>query len=244
MNAWGPPGREGDDGIPADWWGGAWTAPYRRTVSELIADDVLDRAAAEFLTSIVRSGASLTIAAGPGGAGKTTIMTSLLDFIPSERRRVFVRGAHHVVDVPDEDVRATTLLINEISPHLPCYVWGNALRAALRWGQRGAQLLATTHAERPGDLVYRLATSPMRLTSQEIASLGVVAFLDGERAEPGNRRALGSIVTMSPSSSGGLDINYLRTKQTAALAEATGDVCLGQFRPQFATACHAAPESG
>src|SRR5207245_6659031 len=79
---------------------------------------------------------------------KTTTLTALLDFLPNRVRRIFIRRwvetFHYLAQTKPTD---TILLGNELSSHLPVYLWGpKAVRvfAALR---RGYALASTLHAD-------------------------------------------------------------------------------------------------
>jgi type IV secretory pathway ATPase VirB11/archaellum biosynthesis ATPase len=154
----------------------------------------------------VECGASLTIAAEPSGAGKTTVLTGLLDAIPDHRQRRFVRGIHEqFLDLP-VDPNNLSLLVNEISPHLPIYAWGPVVGRLLGLASQGAQLLATVHALRIDDIVGQLAGPPLHIPLESIASLGAVAFLDA----PSDATSIGrvrSVQTLSfDSATGGLNV--------------------------------------
>jgi energy-coupling factor transporter ATP-binding protein EcfA2 len=164
---------------PSDWWGPVWAAPCHRSVLELVSTGVTDAQTAALLWTLVEQGHSLTVAAGPSGAGKTTLLTSLLDAIPPGRNRRFVGGIFERFQDLDE-LRAgeTALLVNEISPHLPIYCWGPALRRLLEAASSGYQVLGTIHARTPHEIVSSLAAYPLRLPPQLIAALGTIVFME------------------------------------------------------------------
>lgn len=165
-----------------DWWGTAWRSGSRKTLPELVEASVLDAESASLLWALVERGKSVTIAAPMSGAGKTTLLTALLEAVPSHRPRRIVRGIHDDVarDPPTND--RITMLVNEISPHLPFYCWGPALRSVLERAVAGDQLLATIHARSPKDVFETLAAAPLDLPKDLIAEIGWVAVLktDGE----------------------------------------------------------------
>jgi hypothetical protein len=158
----------------------------------------------------------VTIAAGPSGAGKTTLLTALLRDIPADRSRVFTRGFHHPVADIERDAGRTTLIVNEISPHLPIYAWGDVLRAVLATGRHGAQVLATTHAATPEELVFQLASYPLRLPPDFISALGSVAFIQVEECNGRQVRRLGLVVKLA-SDRGGVRLDPFREDQNGRL---------------------------
>src|SRR5258706_13061973 len=67
----------------------------------------------------------MLIAAEQPHSGKTTTLTALLDFLPNATRRVFIRGWAETFDFLGQTrPEATLLLANELSSHLPVYLWG------------------------------------------------------------------------------------------------------------------------
>jgi hypothetical protein len=184
MGRWGPAGEL--EHVPMEWWGPFAAHGQALTLVDLVAAGMLTARQAALLWTAVERGDSLCIAAGPSGAGKSTTLTSLLGAIPGARRRVFIRGMYETFAFRRE-LRAdqAVLLVNEISPHLPIYCWGDAVRGLLQSGRDGYQVLATAHALTPHDLVQSLAARPLRLPPALIAQLGIVAFIDAWREEDG-----------------------------------------------------------
>ena len=165
---------------PPDWWGPAWKRGPRRTLAELVADSVIDAQRAAHLWSLVEHGESVTVAAPASGIGKTTLLTALLDAIPQERPRRFVRGIHDDVSRDIPPGVPTALLVNEISPHLPIYCWGASLRSVLLRAAAGDQVLATMHAESATDVSESLTSAPLRLPRELIAAIGWIAVLGSD----------------------------------------------------------------
>ena len=171
---------------PPDWWGPAWSRGARRSLDELVADAVLDADTATRLWSLVARGNSVTIASSASGVGKTTLLTALLDAIPQERPRRFVRGIHDDISRDAPSGVPAALLVNEISPHLPIYCWGASLRSVLTRAAAGDQVLATMHAESATDVLESLTSAPLRLPRELIAAIGWIAVLGND----GRLRAL------------------------------------------------------
>lgn len=177
--------RHGDH-VPLEWWGPLGARGPALTIVDLVGGGVVSAWQAAWLWSAVAAGDSVCIAAGPSGAGKTTTLTSLVAAIPEGRKRIYPRGMYETFAFrrevqPDE----ATLLVNEISPHLPIYCWGDTARGVLQCAHDGFQVLATIHAITITELVHSLAARPSHLPPALIAALGVVVFLDAWRAADG-----------------------------------------------------------
>jgi Flp pilus assembly CpaF family ATPase len=143
-------------------------------------------------------GASVIVCAGPSGAGKTTLLTSLMPFVAPTRQSYFVRGSYDpLTDLDQTDPSGQVILINEISPHLPIYLWGVNARQVFDAGQRGAQLLATAHAENPESLIHQLMAHPTNATIDHLKLWDIAIFLSAWRTPSGIHREIRSIVSLS-----------------------------------------------
>jgi energy-coupling factor transporter ATP-binding protein EcfA2 len=179
---------------PFSWWGPRWVAPEPRSVATLLRDGTIDVETAAILWSAVVRRRSLAVVAGPSGVGKTTLLTALLDFLPSDTRRVYLRGCFEsfaFVADPELDPPRTALLINEISPHLPVYLWGPAVDRVCEVAVRGYTLLATAHASSVPEFVGMLTGGPLRVPAPRVAAFEFVVVLERSHETPSGRRVSG-----------------------------------------------------
>jgi hypothetical protein len=121
------------------------------SVFDLLAAKTLDLDLAAYLIARISKGSSFMVGSVPGGAGKTTVMCALLNFVP--------------VDVPL--IAATPEAVYEaadtkVSPPRDCYVcheigsgyyfaylWADALRAYCGLFENGHLLATNLHADNP-----------------------------------------------------------------------------------------------
>jgi hypothetical protein len=81
-------------------------------------------------------------------AGKTTTLSALVDFLPAGTVGVFLRGWRGDFEWTDEiGPERGYVLVNEMSDHLPIYVWGRNARGALQLTGQGYGLGSTMHAD-------------------------------------------------------------------------------------------------
>jgi hypothetical protein len=163
--------------LPA-WWGWPWRLPRPMTIPELIAAGSLDAALAALLWVAMEHRASVIVAAGPNGAGKTVTLTALLDFLPEEVRRLHLQGmAEDFAFVADADPARTYLLANEISDHLPIYLWGRRAQRVFELLPEGFALGATLHAESVDETLMYLAAPPLSIPPTLVAAVTLVVTL-------------------------------------------------------------------
>jgi hypothetical protein len=175
---------------PFAWWGPGWQAPSPRGIADLLRDETVDLWTAANLWAALARRHSLSVVAGASRLGKTTLLTALLEFLPPSTRRIYPRGCFETFAfLSDSTINPleTALMINEISPHLPVYLWGPAVGRVLEAAQRGFQLLATAHADSVQDLVAALTGSPLHIPAAETAALEFVAVLERNEDKPSGR---------------------------------------------------------
>jgi hypothetical protein len=176
---------------PFAWWGPGWPAPEPRNIAQLLQDETVDSWTAANLWAALARRQSLAVVATGSGVGKTTLLTALLEFLPSRTRRIYLRGCFETfsfVSDPTIIPGETALLVNEISPHLPVYLWGPAVSRVLGAVQRGFALLATAHADSVHDLVGALTGSPLHIPAAETAAFEFVVVLERHEASRSGRR--------------------------------------------------------
>lgn len=146
-----------DYDVPVGWWGWNWEPPVPMSVTELLAAGNFDARTAALCWLVLEGHGSLIIAAEQPHSGKTTTLTALLDLMPRSVRRVFVRGWAETFDyLRHADPGSTLLLANELSSHLPVYLWGPKAVEVFRTLRRGYALASTMHADSAEEAVAQL----------------------------------------------------------------------------------------
>jgi len=134
--------------FPEGWWGYHWTLPQPMSAVEIIGSGSMDARLMATLWAVVARRRGVMLASEAPQAGKTTTLSALVDFLPDDTVGVFLRGWGQDTSWTDE-VAADRgfLLVNEMSDHLPIYVWGANARAALRLAGEGYGFGGTMHAD-------------------------------------------------------------------------------------------------
>jgi hypothetical protein len=122
--------------------------------------------------------ASLIVAAAPPLAGKSTTLTALLDFLPPDTERVYLRGLAEPFDFVGQVKPADSyLLCNEISPDLPTYLWGRKVLRLFELMREGYPMASTMHAGSAEEVVG-LLEGHLRVPRLLVACLTLVMVLD------------------------------------------------------------------
>jgi hypothetical protein len=118
------------------------------SITQILEAGNMDARTAALCGMTLESHGSLLIAAEQPHSGKTTTLTALLDFLPNATRRIFVRGWAETFDFLGQTrPEATVLLANELSSHLPVYLWGPKAVRVFNALRRGYALGSTLHAD-------------------------------------------------------------------------------------------------
>ena len=159
--------------FPEGWWGYHWAPPQPMSAVELIATPAFDSRLMATLWAVVSRRRSVMLSSEAPQAGKTTALSALVDFLPPDTTGIFVRGWWEEYDWLDEIEPGTGyLLINEMSDHLPIYVWGRAARGALVLAGKGWGLGATMHADSLPEALGTLRTQ-LGATDTDLAGLTI-----------------------------------------------------------------------
>ncbi|MCS7246556.1 MAG: type II secretion system protein E [Thermomicrobium sp.] len=176
---WGPHGQEEPDHPPSAWWGrfGVRTDEGLSLV-DLVRLGSLDAATAAFLWLAMEQRATVIVAAREHGAGKTTLLTALVDLLPPDISRYYLHGWYERFQfVATHRMADTFLLVNEISDHLPIYLWGKGVRRLFALVAEGWRLGATVHAAGAEDVFAFLQRFPLEVPQDHLLAVDLVVTL-------------------------------------------------------------------
>src|SRR6266702_5003112 len=158
-----------------------WHYDSRRplSVAQIIALGSVDAETAALAWLLLEHGASLTVA-GPTdpqpGVGKTTTLNALLQFLPEGTGLVYMSGMYEnfaFTRSPDIDPATTYALCNEVSDHLPIYMWGRIARRYLTLPVQGYHIATSIHADTIVDVIS-MYHHDLHLRAEDVRRLGLV----------------------------------------------------------------------
>ena len=116
------------------------------SVFDLLAARTLDLDLAAYLMARISRGSSFMVGSVPGGAGKTTVMCALLNFVPLDTP--LFAATRQAVDRATKPPPRACYICHEIGsgPYF-AYLWADALQAYCRLSEYGHILAANLHAD-------------------------------------------------------------------------------------------------
>lgn len=188
--------------VPFAWRGpGDWgDMAQDLSLLQLVQAGTLDLRVAALLWLGMERRASVIVAALPRLAGKTTLLSALRDLLPPGVEVVYTRGQREDFSfVAHTDPGRTYVLCNEISPHLPTYLWGNRVRVLFETLARGYALGATMHADSPEEVVAALEGPPLLVPAEAMARVTFIVNLYAEDGPAGVVRRVSQVTLAAPS---------------------------------------------
>lgn len=177
---------------PFGWWGWHWQPAIPLSIMQIINAGSLDTQMAAALWAMLARRASVLVAAEPPMAGKTTTLTALLDLIPPDSCKVYLRGHYETFDFtqePGAEPTRTYVLANEMSDHLAVYLWGSRIYKMFELLEQGYAIGSTMHAETVDDVIAILDSPPLNVPAKWIARLTLVVnlYVGGTYGQPVRR---------------------------------------------------------
>jgi hypothetical protein len=155
-----------------------------RTLSiiDLIIAGTLSVDMAALVGSAVSLGASFLTAAGPGGAGKTSLLAALLGFL-APNRQIHTIYDHNALAAAEKTENHDCYLLHEISnAGLPSYLWGTEVNRFLGLAKKGQQVISCLHADHMEEVTSALFTPPLSVSPDNLAAIEFILFIIAERA--------------------------------------------------------------
>jgi hypothetical protein len=174
--------------FPEGWWGYHWMPPEPMSAVQIVGSGTLDTRLMAMLWAVVSRRRGVMLASEAPQAGKTTTLSALVDFLPPETVGIFLRGWYADFEWTDTyGPERSYLLVNEMSDHLPIYVWGRTARGALELAGRGYGIGATMHADSLDEALATLR-SGVGATDADLAGLTVYLQFSAYRTPAGMYR--------------------------------------------------------
>ncbi len=181
------------------WWGTGGRKDGRPSVLDLIDNGTLDVRTAALLWLLAEHRTSFISAALPQLAGKSTVATALIDFMPPKYERVLSKGREEDFSFLETTEPSNTyILVPELSDHGPRYLWGDNVNRLFEALRDGYSLIATMHAESSNDLISQLNSPPASVPSDLVHHVQVVINIWMDYGEYGIVRRVSELSAITP----------------------------------------------
>ncbi len=176
---------------PYDWWGIGLDRATPLSIVDLLRQGSLDLTTAATLWLLLTARASIIVVASEAGVGKTTTLSAISDFLPTAIARIYLRGwSERFVWATTANPATSYLLCNEISQHLPGYLWGSQVSRLFATVAQGFSFGATLHAASAEETLQVLAGPPLQITPDHLARIDCILTLAATPTEDGLHRHL------------------------------------------------------
>ncbi len=163
-----------------------------RTLSivDLIQAGTLSIEMAAYAMRAMHEGASLLTGARPGGAGKTTLMAAILNFLPPDVQLVTVDGSHVIREGLERPAaEPACYLAHEIgSGDWYGYIWGRDVTDFISLIDGSRRIATCLHADTLDELTDILCSPALRVPRSALSRVGLVLFMHVARGPDGYRR--------------------------------------------------------
>jgi len=158
------------------------------SVFDLLAAKTLDLDLAAYLMARISKGSSFMAGSVPGGAGKTTVMCALLNFVPIDLP-IVAATEHAVYEASNGKPKQRSCYVcHEIgSGDYFAYLWADALRTYCGLFEHGHLLATNLHADNPEQARNQICNTN-GVPGKHFNKFELLIFLRIENAYPGARR--------------------------------------------------------
>ncbi len=162
-----------------------------RTLSivDLITARTISVEMAAYALRAMERGYSLLTGARPGGAGKTTLMASILHFLPPDERIVTVDHPDILAEGQERSVTdPACYLVHEIgSGHYYGYLWGRDVADLIAIAEGPHRIASCLHADTLEEMTNILCLPPLRVDYDSLGCVGLILFIHAGRGPDGYR---------------------------------------------------------
>lgn len=183
------------------------------SIFDLLAAKTLDLDLAAYLMTRISKGSSFMVGSVPGGAGKTTVMCALLNFVPVDVPLIAATPEAVYEAVNTNASPRACYVCHEIgSGYYFAYLWADALRAYCGLFEHGHLLATNLHADNPKQAREQICnTNSVR--SELFNKFELLIFLRIENGYLGGKRWIEEVYS-SDGSSGHELIFHANDKRT------------------------------
>ncbi|PZC45733.1 MAG: Type IV secretory pathway ATPase VirB11/Archaellum biosynthesis ATPase [Chloroflexi bacterium] len=162
----------------AEWWGGSGKESNRPNLLSMIKNGTLDTRLAAILWLLFERGSSVIFASEDKSAGKTSMLSALIDFIPPSYQKSYVYGPKFESPEQEGDFKKTYLLMPGISAKGEADFWGANVAKMLKCSKDLGPFSTTMYGGSPEDVLRIFNASPLKIPNIVLNTIGVIVIVD------------------------------------------------------------------
>ncbi len=198
------------------WWRGRFFEPAERlSILDIVNSGTLDLRLASILWLMMEHRASVLVVAGPNMAGKSTLLNTLLDFLPPQVKQIHLDGMYEDFTFLKRAIPNKTYMVASEINWYGFYLWGEEARRAFELIAHGYALGSTMHAqtveEAVGILHFHLGL-PLSLIVNLDAVI-TLRMIGGWRNATEPKRLVETVGLIGPEK-GGLSIEVIASRRS------------------------------
>lgn len=168
------------------------------SIVDLVKANTLDVDMAAYSLYAIVNGASFLTAARPGNAGKTTLMSCLMTFLPPGIKVVTITDQAMVAEaqkhIEKEGAENLCFLCHEIGAGpVYGYLWGESAGQYLHLTKSGGRIASCLHADTLSETHDILVSSELGVSEEDFSRIGLFLFINLERQTTGYRRRVATL---------------------------------------------------
>tara|TARA_Y100000590_G_scaffold469326_1_gene656191 strand:+ start:12056 stop:12874 length:819 start_codon:yes stop_codon:yes gene_type:complete len=162
----------------AEWWGDSGKESNRPNIVSMIKNNTLDTRLAAMIWLLFEKGSSVIFASEEKAAGKTSMLSAFIDFIPPSYQKSYVYGPKFEKPEQEEGLLKTYALIPGISESGEANLWDTDVAKMLKWSSDGDSFGTTMYAGSPEGVIRAFSEKPLKVPGKTIGTIGAIVIVD------------------------------------------------------------------
>ena len=149
------------------------------SIIDLINAGTLSIKLASHLVALILKGVTISSGSLVGATGKTTLLASLLSFLPANRKIITVTASNLNTLIKERGKLGRVMyLCHEISPaSYYSYLWGQDLNPYFNLKTNGSNLAFTIHADSPDEVYPQIVNKNSGLKNKDFFKIDILIFI-------------------------------------------------------------------
>ncbi|MBR61618.1 MAG: hypothetical protein CL904_03020 [Dehalococcoidia bacterium] len=162
----------------SEWWGDSGKESNRPNIVSMIKNNTLDTRLAAMIWLLFERGSSVIFASEEKAAGKTSMLSAFIDFIPPKYQKSYVYGPKFENPEQQEGLTKTYALMPGISEIGEANLWGADVAKMLNWTNDDNSFSTTMYAGSPEGVIRAFSDKPLKIPNKTLSTIGAIVIVD------------------------------------------------------------------